>query len=74
MTPDTALAIILSLGLTLLFGGWFLCEWYERGSEDHRRIRTVFHCVKCGLLYTRPRRRAVGVCPKCGHANNRLKF
>ena len=74
MPPDAALALIVSAGLALVFGVWFRYEQHERLLDDSRRIRTVFHCAKCGLLYTRPRRRAAGLCPHCGHNNIRLRF
>jgi DNA-directed RNA polymerase subunit RPC12/RpoP len=73
-TPDIVVAIIISVGLALVFGVWMQYDRADRLFRDHRRLRTVFHCVKCGTLYTRPRRRETGVCPKCGHNNIRLKF
>ena len=72
--PDIVVAIILSVGLALVFAVWIRYDRLDRLFDDHRRLRTVFHCVKCGTLYTRPRRRETGVCPKCGHANIRLRF
>lgn len=72
--PDIVVAIILSFGLALVFAVWIRYDRVDARLSDHRRMRTVFHCVKCGTLYTRPRRREAGLCPKCGHNNIRLKF
>ena len=72
--PDIVIAIVLTVGLLLVFGVSLRYDRLDRLYNDSRRIRTVFHCVKCGTLYTRPRHRDTGVCPKCGHANIRLKF
>ncbi len=73
-TPDVVAAVILTVGLGLVFAVWILYDRVDALLHDSRRHRTVFHCVKCGTLYTRPRRRETGVCPKCGHSNLRLRF
>ncbi len=71
---DTFAAVFLTAGMGVLFGLWFFYERRAAVLNDHRRLVTVFHCIKCGLVYTRPRQRTIGKCPRCGFSNNRLKF
>lgn len=58
------------LGLLL----WWFYDRRERLLNDHRRHSTIFHCIRCGKIYARPRRRELSVCPHCGFKNTRLKF
>lgn len=51
--------------------------WYDR--RDHRRFelerrKTTFHCIRCEALYSAGTGSETSPCPKCGHANVRLKF
>ncbi|MDR2844727.1 MAG: hypothetical protein LBV28_01395 [Puniceicoccales bacterium] len=71
---DIFAAIFLLAGLVVVCGLWFFYERREAVLSDHRRINTVFHCVKCQLIYARPRRRENTPCPRCGFNNVRLKF
>lgn len=71
---DTFAAAFLSVGMAFLFGLWFFYERRDAVLRDHQRLTTVFHCIKCGLVYTRPRLRSSGTCPRCNFINNRLKF
>ena len=71
---DTFAAVILTIGMVVLFGLWFFYERREAVLNDHRRLTSVFHCIKCTLVYTRPRLRGSAKCPRCGFVNNRLKF
>lgn len=66
---------VLLLG-AVLFGllVWGYYNRRERMLTDHRRYRTVFHCIRCGKIYSRPRQRETSVCPHCGLTNSRLKF
>ena len=61
------------VGLTFL-GLWL---WYDR--RDHRRFelerrKATFHCIRCDTLYVAPAGAPLGVCPKCGYENARLRF
>lgn len=67
-------AILLScaIALGLIVRGYY--DRRERLLNDHRRHLTVFHCIRCGKVYSRSRRREISVCPHCGFKNTRLKF
>jgi uncharacterized paraquat-inducible protein A len=68
------LAFLAGLAALGLFG---LQAWYDRRDvllSDHRRLSSAFSCVRCNVVYVRPRRREEAVCPRCGWNNVRLKF
>lgn len=67
-------AILLFCVLFLGLAVWWYYDRRERLLNDHRRHRTVFHCIRCGKIYERARRRETSVCPHCGFKNTRLKF
>ncbi|MDR2980724.1 MAG: hypothetical protein LBV12_00590 [Puniceicoccales bacterium] len=71
---DAFAAAFLSLGLVFFLGLWFFYERREAILNQRRRHTTVFHCIKCDLIYTRSRRRETATCPRCGFTNSRLKF
>lgn len=55
---------------------WLLYERQDRKSFDARRKRRVFHCIRCGHLFT-VRKQSVtqGVdCPECSYKNYELSF
>ncbi|MBP3302951.1 MAG: hypothetical protein J6L64_07470 [Opitutales bacterium] len=68
-------AAVLLFGIALFAG---IVRWYydrrERVLHDHRRYQTVFYCIRCGKIYSRPRQREVSACPHCGFENTRMKF
>jgi len=53
---------------------WGYYDRRERLLNDHLRYRTIFHCIRCGKIYSRARRREISVCPHCGFKNTQLKF
>lgn len=60
-------------------GGLFLVLWLWYDRRDHRRFelerrKITFHCIRCDALYSAPPGEEMCPCPKCGHANVRLKF
>ncbi len=67
-------AVFLFVGIGFVFALWFFYERREALLNDSRRIKTVFCCIKCGLIYERGRRRETSPCPHCGFNNSRLKF
>lgn len=46
---------------------------YVRAYRDRLR-ENVFHCLKCGSVYTSRDKGESAVCPVCGYRNGRLKF
>ena len=73
---DVALFFLLYLGsgFALLFGLWFVYDWRDKRRHEAQRFRVIFHCIKCGQIYTRGPGREEAACPECGFANGRLKF
>ncbi len=61
------------IAVTLL---WFYYEKRDRRLFDVRRKRKIFHCVRCGNLYSiRKKDVADGHdCPECGYKNYELSF
>lgn len=75
-TIDLGLFLAFLVGLATL-GLLGLQVWYDRRDvllSDHRRINSAFACVRCAVIYVRPRRREEAACPHCGWNNVRLKF
>lgn len=70
--------LILYTGSALLAVSvlWFLYEKWDKGAFDARRKRKVFHCVRCGNLYSiRKRDTHDGQeCPECGYKNYELSY
>lgn len=74
MTLETASVIFC-----LVLGGFFLGLWMFYDRRDHARFegerrQMAFHCMKCGHLYAEQGGPEEAACPKCGHANGRLRF
>lgn len=74
--PDVTLHVVL-YGLLVLGVFGFLWVYYDRRDRlfyDRKRRRITFHCIRCDHLYTEQAGTETAACPKCGHANSRLKF
>lgn len=74
-------ADLIEFAAALVFGAlvlgmivWWYYDRRERLVNDRRRHRTIFHCIRCGKVFSRARRREFAVCPHCGFKNTRLKF
>lgn len=61
------------IGIALL---WLYYERRDKAQFDARRRRKVFHCVKCGGLYSiRKKDVSDGVeCPECKYKNYELSY
>ena len=60
--------------MAIIFGLWMYYEFRDRKLYSEARSRVLFHCIKCGHLYSMARGTEFAVCPKCGFENTRLKF
>ncbi|MDR2430190.1 MAG: hypothetical protein LBD14_04775 [Puniceicoccales bacterium] len=71
---DAFLATLLCTGIALILALWLFYERRQAILTDNHRLSTLFHCIKCNLIYTRRRRREHAPCPRCGFNNIRLRF
>jgi predicted RNA-binding Zn-ribbon protein involved in translation (DUF1610 family) len=71
---DIFFLLYLGAGFLLLFGLWFYYDWQERRLYETRRTQVIYHCIKCGQIYTGPAHSEEQDCPKCGFTNGRLRF
>jgi hypothetical protein len=74
IAPETFAAVLLAAGMAILFALWIFYEWREASFYDNLARVSVFHCVKCGRVYSAPNRAGIAPCTNCGFANSRLKF
>ncbi|MBN1403801.1 MAG: hydrogenase nickel incorporation protein HypA [Opitutales bacterium] len=61
-------------GMSVVFALWLYYDRRDRILCDRQRFRHAYRCIKCGELYDRRGQREVAPCPKCGFANDRLRF
>jgi len=77
VTPPNMVIPVLLYGMLVL--GMFAALWFyydrrDRELYDAQRRKISFHCIRCNHLYTQKAGTDSAPCPKCGHANVRLKF
>ena len=61
-------------GLAFILGLWLYYDRRDINFYEAKRTMVVFHCVKCGQLYTALKGNEVAGCPACDFKNSRLKF
>ncbi len=73
---DLAAGVVAYCFLTLLFffGVWIYYDRRDHALYDAERRKVTFHCLRCGHLYCAKYGSETAVCPRCGQANQRLKF
>ncbi len=76
-TPPNFVFSVLLYGLLVL--GLFAALWVyydrrDRALYDAQRRKISFHCIRCNHLYIEKAGTETAPCPRCGHANVRLKF
>lgn len=71
---ETFFLIYLTCGLSLIAGLWYYYDRRDRNLYAAERSQAVFHCIKCGHIYTDKKGHDVAECPKCKFENGRLKF
>lgn len=70
---DVFFAVFLGLGVFVLFALWIYYESRRRPS-DSGRDKVLYHCVRCGCLYSGKSDESKKACPSCGYQNIRLRF
>lgn len=70
------LSIYVGSALVIVAGLWFWHDRKDRQQFEESRRRKVFHCIRCGSLYSvRMRDVEQGQpCPKCQYNNYELSF
>ena len=53
---------------------WVYYDTYGKTIHEDRRNRAVFHCVRCGHVYTAPKEHEEALCTRCGMDNIKLRF
>jgi predicted RNA-binding Zn-ribbon protein involved in translation (DUF1610 family) len=71
---STFIVMGLTIGMALVFGAWIYYERRDQIIYEQERAQSLFHCLKCGRLYSAPRSAPMANCPDCGFENSRLKF
>ncbi|TVP75885.1 MAG: hydrogenase nickel incorporation protein HypA [Puniceicoccaceae bacterium] len=74
LNVDVFFLLYLGGGFMLLFGLWFYYDWRDRRLSASRGRKVIYHCIKCGQIYTGPSGSEEQDCPACGFTNGRLKF
>jgi len=66
--------LYVSGGLVLMLGLWVYYEERDRRIHETERAQSLFHCLKCGRLYSASRSLREAPCPGCAFENSKLKF
>jgi uncharacterized paraquat-inducible protein A len=71
---DIFVTAIIALGVVLVMGLWLYYDRRDQQVYEHERSQSLFHCLKCGRVYSAPRSNQSVRCPNCGFENSKLKF
>ncbi|MGA2051873.1 MAG: hypothetical protein ABSH19_01040 [Opitutales bacterium] len=66
--------LYVSAGLVLTLSLWIYYDEREWRIYNRERAQSLFHCLKCGRLYSAPRNLHEAACPGCAFENSKLKF
>jgi predicted RNA-binding Zn-ribbon protein involved in translation (DUF1610 family) len=64
--------IYLGLGMIAIL--WVFYDAYGKTIHEGKRNRAIFHCVRCGHVYTAAKSMEEANCPRCGMDNIKLRF
>lgn len=71
---DVFFLLYLGAGFLLIFGLWFYYDRLDSKQHEAERMKVVYHCIKCGEIYTGPHTEIECNCPRCHFTNGRLGF
>ncbi len=71
VTATVAYSFIVS---AVFLGLWIYYDRRDHARFEAERRHVSFHCVKCGHLYSVQGEHPSSDCPRCGQANERLRF
>ncbi|MCG8528339.1 MAG: hypothetical protein MI748_18305 [Opitutales bacterium] len=64
--------IFIGLGFIAIL--WIYYDTYGKSIHQNKRDRVIFHCVKCGHVYTAAKGIEEANCPRCQMDNIKLRF
>jgi len=71
---DIIFLFLLTAGIVFLIGLWIYYDRRDSQRETEGRHDVIYHCIKCGHIYTGVHGSEECDCPKCGFCNGRLQF
>jgi hypothetical protein len=71
---DVFFLLYLGAGFLLIFGLWLTYDRRDQQLRQAQRSPVIFHCIKCGQIYTRSESVEEADCPACQFTNGRLRF
>ena len=71
---DTFFLFYLGCGFSLILGLWAYYDWKQAHRYEAQRSKVIYHCIKCGRIYTGAHLSEETDCPECGFTNGRLRF
>jgi hypothetical protein len=74
LSLEVFVLIYLSIGLSLVGGLWVFFDRRDGHLYEAERARVIFHCIKCGRIYTARKSAETEACEACGFSNSRLCF
>lgn len=74
LNVDIFFLLYLGSGFLLLFGLWFYYDWRDQYLFAAQRTKVIYHCIKCGQIYTGVHGSEESDCPQCKFTNGRLRF
>jgi hypothetical protein len=61
-------------GLVIILALWVYYDHRDQQVYERERSTSLFHCLKCGRLYSAPHHERSVACPVCAFENSKLKF
>ena len=71
---EVFLVLYVSLGSLTLLGLWFFYDVRDARLYQREGALMIFHCIRCGHLYSKKQDRQTSNCPGCGFENAHLRF
>lgn len=71
---DIFFLLYLGAGFLLIFSLWYYYDQRDEIRYKAKRMKVVYHCIKCSEIYTGPHLTFECECPQCGFKNGRLGF
>ena len=71
---EVFILIYVAIGLVFILTLWLYYDRRDIKLYEMKRNSVVFHCIKCGQLYTTLKGNEIAGCPACSFKNPRLKF